>query len=63
MLEAAFGVLQTYSLVQWRDDRGGYAVHKLVHVWGQDRLGSGAAATSEPDGSRVVDRHHSICGG
>jgi len=34
MLEAAFGALQTYSLVQWRDDRGGYAMHKLVHVWG-----------------------------
>jgi tetratricopeptide (TPR) repeat protein len=37
-IEAAFGVLQTYSLVQWRDDRGGYAMHKLIHAWGQDRL-------------------------
>ena len=37
-VEAAFRVLQTYSLVQWRDDRGGYAMHKLVHAWGQDRL-------------------------
>ena len=37
-VEAAFGVLQTYSLVQWRDERGAYAMHKLVHAWGQDRL-------------------------
>ena len=37
-VETAFRVLQTYSLVQWRDDRGGYAMHKLVHAWGQDRL-------------------------
>jgi len=37
-VEAAFGVLQTYSLIQWRDDRGSYAMHKLVHAWGQDRL-------------------------
>jgi tetratricopeptide (TPR) repeat protein len=37
-IEEAFGVLQTYSLIQWRDERGGYAMHKLVHAWGQDRL-------------------------
>jgi tetratricopeptide (TPR) repeat protein len=37
-LEAAFAALQTYSLVQWRDSQGGYAMHKLVHAWGQDRL-------------------------
>ena len=37
-MEAAFGVLQTYSLIQWRDERAGYAMHKLVHAWGQDRL-------------------------
>jgi tetratricopeptide (TPR) repeat protein len=36
--EAAFEVLQTYSLIQWRDERGGYSMHKLVHTWGQDRL-------------------------
>ena len=37
-IEAAFAVLQTYSLIQWRDERGGYAMHKLVHAWSQDRL-------------------------
>jgi tetratricopeptide (TPR) repeat protein len=37
-IEAAFRVLQIYSLVQWQGDRGGYAMHKLVHAWGQDRL-------------------------
>ena len=37
-VEAAFGVLQTYSLIQWRDEQAGYAMHKLVHAWGQDRL-------------------------
>ena len=36
-VERAFRVLQTYSLIQWRDDPGGYAMHKLVHAWGQDR--------------------------
>jgi hypothetical protein len=28
-------------LVQWRDDRGGYAMHKLVHAWGQDQRRKG----------------------
>ena len=37
-IEGAFEVLQTYSLIQWRDERGGYTMHKLVHAWGQDRL-------------------------
>ena len=37
-IEAAFAVLQTYSLLQWRDERGGYTMHKLVHAWGQGRL-------------------------
>jgi hypothetical protein len=37
-VEETFGALQTYSLIQWRDGRGGYAMHKLVHAWGQDRL-------------------------
>jgi NB-ARC domain len=37
-LESAFGILQTYSLLQWRSDQGSYSMHKLVHAWGQDRL-------------------------
>ena len=38
MVESAFAVLQTYSLVQWREDQGGYVMHKLVHAWGSERL-------------------------
>ena len=37
-LESAFGTLQTYSLIQWKADQESYAMHKLVHAWGQDRL-------------------------
>ena len=37
-VESAFMVLQTYSLVQWREDQGGYVMHKLVHAWGSERL-------------------------
>ena len=37
-LESAFQTLQTYSLVQWRSDQESYSMHKLVHIWGQDRL-------------------------
>jgi len=48
-IEEAFEVLQTYSLVQWRDEQAGYAMHKLVHVWGQDRLENRAAAIPSPD--------------
>ncbi|KAG8525595.1 uncharacterized protein KY384_009239 [Bacidia gigantensis] len=37
-LESAFEILRNYSLIQWRPDQGSYAMHKLVHAWGQDRL-------------------------
>ena len=37
-LESAFETLQNYSLIQWKSDQGSYAMHKLVHAWGQDRL-------------------------
>ena len=37
-LESAFGTLQNYSLIQWKSDQESYAMHKLVHMWGQDRL-------------------------
>jgi tetratricopeptide (TPR) repeat protein len=38
-VESAFTLLQTYSLVQWRENQGGYVMHKLVHAWGSERLG------------------------
>ena len=31
-------MLQTYSLVQWRDNQDVYAMHKLVHAWDRERL-------------------------
>ena len=37
-VESAFETLQNYSLIQWRPDQESYAMHKLVHAWGQDRL-------------------------
>lgn len=38
--EASFEVLQAYSLVSWREDKDAYVMHKLVHAWGHDRLGT-----------------------
>ncbi|EUC26875.1 hypothetical protein COCCADRAFT_31470 [Bipolaris zeicola 26-R-13] len=29
-----------YSLVWWKAEQQGYAMHKLVHAWGYDRLGA-----------------------
>ena len=37
-LESAFETLQSYSLIRWKSDQKSYAMHKLVHAWGQDRL-------------------------
>ena len=45
-LESAFETLQSYSLIQWKADQKSYAMHKLVHAWGQDRL--------EADGQRQL---------
>ncbi len=45
-LESAFETLQSYSLIQWKSDQKSYAMHKLVHAWGQDRL--------EADGQRQL---------
>ena len=37
-IQAGFEMLQSYSLISWRDDLGAYTMHKLVHTWGCDRL-------------------------
>jgi tetratricopeptide (TPR) repeat protein len=37
-IEEYFRVLQKFSLVQWKVDQQSYAMHKLVHAWGFDRL-------------------------
>ncbi|EUC26825.1 hypothetical protein COCCADRAFT_113294, partial [Bipolaris zeicola 26-R-13] len=39
-IEECFAVLQKYSLVWWKAEQQGYAMHKLVHAWGYDRLGA-----------------------
>ena len=39
-LESSFETLQSYSLLQWRSEQRSYAMHKLVHAWGHDRLGA-----------------------
>lgn len=31
-------MLERYSFVRWNKDQQSYAMHKLVHVWGYDRL-------------------------
>lgn len=38
-IETGFAMLQAYSLISWREDQQSYAMHKLVHAWGHDRLG------------------------
>jgi hypothetical protein len=38
LLERCFEILQRYSFVQWKEDQQSYAMHKLVHAWGYDRL-------------------------
>jgi len=38
MVESAFAILRTYSLVQRRHGQTAYTMHKLVHAWGRDRL-------------------------
>ena len=37
-IQEGFGMLQNYSLISWREDQEAYAMHKLVHTWGYDRL-------------------------
>ena len=37
-VEKCFRALQIYSIVQWKEDRGSYSMHKLVHAWANERL-------------------------
>lgn len=37
-IKLGFKTLQAYSLVSWRADQKAYAMHKLVHACGHDRL-------------------------
>ena len=38
VLDEALEALSTYSLIEWKEEQGGYSMHKLVHAWGFGRL-------------------------
>ena len=38
VLDEALEALSTYSFIQWKEEQGGYSMHKLVHAWGFHRL-------------------------
>ncbi|KAI7194846.1 hypothetical protein KC316_g4698, partial [Hortaea werneckii] len=38
VLDEALEALSTYSFIQWKEEQAGFAMHKLVHAWGFDRL-------------------------
>ena len=68
-LESAFETLQSYSLIQWRKDQQSYAMHKLVHAWGQDRLAVdkqrqlslfALGLVADATARKGVDPHHQI---
>jgi tetratricopeptide (TPR) repeat protein len=40
ILDLGFETLETYSLLQWNVDHKTYFMHKLVHTWAFERLGS-----------------------
>jgi hypothetical protein len=37
-IEAAFAILESFSLIRQRQGQCSYSMHKLVHAWGYDRL-------------------------
>ncbi|KAL9071898.1 MAG: hypothetical protein Q9157_005304 [Trypethelium eluteriae] len=37
-IEDCFRILEKYSFLQWKKDQASFAMHKLVHAWGFDRL-------------------------
>lgn len=45
VLDEAFEILATYSLIMWTDDRESYSMHKLVHDWSYERLDNKSKAT------------------
>ncbi|KAI9715103.1 MAG: Kinesin light chain 3 [Chrysothrix sp. TS-e1954] len=38
VVEAALSALRSFSLIQYRDEADNYTMHKLVQVWGYERL-------------------------
>ncbi|KAK5678384.1 hypothetical protein LTR17_027658 [Elasticomyces elasticus] len=38
VFDEALEALSLYSLIQWKEEQGGYSMHKLVHARGFDRL-------------------------
>ena len=37
-VEDCFKILERYAMVQWKKDQESFAMHKLVHAWGFERL-------------------------
>jgi WD40 repeat protein/tetratricopeptide (TPR) repeat protein len=37
-MDTAFRILESFSLIQWNQEKGSFWMHKLVHEWGYDRL-------------------------
>ena len=44
-IEEYFEILEKFSFVQWKKDQKSYAMHKLVHAWGYERLSEDVQAT------------------
>jgi tetratricopeptide (TPR) repeat protein len=61
-IEECFGVLQTYSLVQWKEDQDSYSIHKLVHAWGYERLGVEEQHDYSVAGLQLLEEAISRCG-
>lgn len=61
-IEAYFDTLQTYSLVQWKDNQQSYSRHKLVHVWGYERLGLNDQYKYSMTGLQLLQGAISTCG-
>jgi tetratricopeptide (TPR) repeat protein len=53
-LQEAFGVLQTFSLIRWQDNRSSYSMHKLVHEWAYERLPENEKATFNNAAMKLV---------
>ncbi|KAH7122357.1 hypothetical protein B0J11DRAFT_581064 [Dendryphion nanum] len=60
-IEECFRTLQTYSLVQWKEDQASYSMHKLVHAWGYERLEADQQRDFSAAGLQVVREAMSSC--
>jgi tetratricopeptide (TPR) repeat protein len=61
-IEECFRVLQTYSLVQRKENQASYSMHKLVHAWGYERLESDQQREYSIAGLQLVQEAMTGCG-